>query len=74
MKFITSVLLLLLVVSIDIENEGGMKMVEARRCDETLYTGSCHESQCQSDCTKKRGNLASGHCSPIEDCTCQYPC
>ncbi|ESW05538.1 hypothetical protein PHAVU_011G188000 [Phaseolus vulgaris] len=73
MKLITSVLILLLVLAIDIENEGAMKVVEAGRCEEKLNE-DCQESKCNSDCVRKHGNLASGRCNAIEDCICRFPC
>ncbi|CAJ1979250.1 unnamed protein product [Sphenostylis stenocarpa] len=55
------------------ENEGGLKAVEARRCEEKLNE-DCQEGKCNSDCRKKHGNSASGMCNAIEDCICNYPC
>uniref|UniRef100_A0A0R0IR86 Uncharacterized protein n=1 Tax=Glycine max TaxID=3847 RepID=A0A0R0IR86_SOYBN len=41
MKDITFVFIVLLVLSIGIENEGPLKLIEARTCEETLYEFSC---------------------------------
>ncbi|RDY08598.1 hypothetical protein CR513_07142, partial [Mucuna pruriens] len=55
MKFISSVLVVLLVLSIAV---GPPKVIEARRCDEKLNE-SCEENTCNNDCHHKHGNLAS---------------
>ncbi|KAG5000995.1 hypothetical protein AAZX31_08G224900 [Glycine max] len=74
MKDITFVFIVLLVLSIGIENEGPLKLIEARTCEETLYEFSCVSNKCGTDCRNKHGNFASGDCNAIEDCICRYPC
>nr|KYP32998.1 hypothetical protein KK1_046207 [Cajanus cajan] len=74
MKTIISVLIVLLVLSIGIENEGPVKVIEARSCEEKLYENDCQENKCNADCHRKHGNLASGMCNAIEDCICNFPC
>nr|KYP35121.1 hypothetical protein KK1_043857 [Cajanus cajan] len=74
MKPITSILVLLLVLSTSIENEGPLKVVEAQRCKEILYNKCEDNDKCFNVCRKKHGNLASGVCDYKEDCICQYPC
>jgi len=58
----------------DTENEGPLKLIEARTCEETLYEFSCVSNKCDTDCRNKHGNFASGDCNAIEDCICRYPC
>lgn len=58
----------------DTENEGPLKLIEARQCEETLYKFSCASNKCGTDCRNKHGKFASGTCNAIEDCICRYPC
>ncbi|CAJ1978623.1 unnamed protein product [Sphenostylis stenocarpa] len=72
MKVLSSILFLLLVISIGIENEGALKGTEAKLCDVKLYD-YC-EADCFSDCPKKYGSKAIGMCSPASECICRWQC
>ncbi|ESW05510.1 hypothetical protein PHAVU_011G185600 [Phaseolus vulgaris] len=72
---ITFSLMLILILSIGIGNEGPMKVVEGKNCDVKLYN-YCEEN-CFTDCPKKYQNRAIGFCNndyrpPI--CMCRYRC
>ncbi|KAL2326066.1 hypothetical protein Fmac_025124 [Flemingia macrophylla] len=74
MKIIISALIVMLVLSVGIENEGPIKVIEGRSCEEKLYENTCEEKECNVACQKKHGNSATGHCNAIEDCICRFPC
>ncbi|KAG5000993.1 hypothetical protein JHK87_022065 [Glycine soja] len=59
MKVITFILIVLVVLSIGIENEGPLKVIEARICEDTLYQLQCNDFKCNTACRKKYGKLAS---------------
>jgi len=58
----------------NIENEGPLKVIEARICEDTLYQLQCNDFKCNTACRKKYGKLASGMCNVVDDCTCHFPC
>ncbi|RDY10380.1 hypothetical protein CR513_05114, partial [Mucuna pruriens] len=73
MKIISLVLFTLLVLFIGIDNEGPLKVIEAKICDVKLYD-YCDEN-CYTDCSKKYGKRAIGICNPdAYECICRYKC
>ncbi|QCD85826.1 hypothetical protein DEO72_LG3g347 [Vigna unguiculata] len=72
MKIIFSVLLVLL-LSIGIENEGPVKVAEGKLCDVQLYD-YCDED-CYRDCPKRYGARAIGMCNYHRlVCICRRQC
>ncbi|ESW05514.1 hypothetical protein PHAVU_011G186000 [Phaseolus vulgaris] len=70
MKIIFSLLIIML-LSIGMENKGPMKVVEGKMCEMFLYN-YCDEN-CYSDCPKWYGPKTIGVC--IEKvCKCRYEC
>ncbi|KAG5001050.1 hypothetical protein AAZX31_08G230300 [Glycine max] len=75
MKAITIILIVLLVLSVGIENEGPLKVIEARTCQDRLGALNCIQDECHISCIKKHGKLTKVGCSmPLYDCICLYPC
>ncbi|KAG5020551.1 hypothetical protein JHK87_016406 [Glycine soja] len=72
MKFISSVLFVVLILSIGIENEGPLKVTKANICDVKLYD-YCEED-CFTDCPKKYGKKAQGICNEASQCVCRWQC
>ncbi|QCD83280.1 hypothetical protein DEO72_LG2g3624 [Vigna unguiculata] len=70
---VSLVLLLLIVVSIEIESDGPLKMIQGKVCEVKLYD-YCESDNCLVDCPKKYGAGASAHCSLTGECLCDYPC
>jgi len=55
------------------ENEGPMKVAEAKFCDVELYNYCDHS--CYTDCPKKYGPKAVGMCNfNPQKCICRRPC
>ncbi|KAK7342637.1 hypothetical protein VNO80_25593 [Phaseolus coccineus] len=72
MNMFSSIMFVLLVLSIGMENEGPLKMIEARFCDVKLYD-YC-EAECFTDCPKKYGKKAMGLCNETSQCICRWEC
>lgn len=56
------------------ENEGALKMIEAKICEEKLQEAECIQATCNNICQLKHGNLAGGTCESFLKCICSYPC
>ncbi|KAG5000994.1 hypothetical protein AAZX31_08G224700 [Glycine max] len=75
MNAIIPVLIVLLVLTNGIENEGPLKMIEARSCKDIIFVDwGCEDNTCNTDCRQKHGRLASGLCNETENCLCHFPC
>ncbi|QCD95736.1 Knottin [Vigna unguiculata] len=82
MKAMASIFMVMLLLSTNIENEGGLKMVEGTRFEKTLFkvctdilNNNCGDmNQCLNLCRKKYGFLASGECNNKKQCVCTHPC
>ncbi|KAG4947162.1 hypothetical protein AAZX31_15G208300 [Glycine max] len=72
MNDISSVLFILFVLFIGIENEGPLKVIEAKICDIKLYN-YCDQS-CFTDCFRKYGKKVLPLCNEWGQCICRYRC
>ncbi|KAG4947159.1 hypothetical protein JHK87_043166 [Glycine soja] len=55
------------------ENEGPLKVIEAKICDEELYN-YCDESCFTDICAKKYGSTSIPLCNELNHCICRYRC
>nr|KYP34347.1 hypothetical protein KK1_044715 [Cajanus cajan] len=72
MKAISSLLFIVLVLSIGIENGGPLKGTYAKLCDIKLYD-YCDDT-CTPDCLKKYGKKVTALCNESGSCICRYQC
>jgi len=62
-----------LILNNETENEGPMKVTEAKVCEVKLYD-YCEGDNCFVDCPKKYGKAATVRCGLHDECFCDYPC
>ncbi|KAG5017720.1 hypothetical protein JHK85_023856 [Glycine max] len=67
-----SVLFIMLVFSIGIENEGSFRVIEAKTCEIKLYD-YCDDT-CFTECVRRYKSKVSPVCNEVGQCICRYHC
>ncbi|KAG5002187.1 hypothetical protein JHK87_023259 [Glycine soja] len=67
-----SVLFIMLVFSIGIENEGSFRVIEAKTCEIKLYD-YCDDT-CFTECVRRYESKVSPVCNEVGQCICRYHC